>query len=59
MDPIKTMKLKVINDFIHLMDKIELGKIPNYTNIMDQISFIEFYDEVKNFEFVYQYLINK
>ncbi len=59
MDPIKDMKMKVIEEFMRFMKAANLGLRYDYVRIMDKISFIEYSEEIKNADFVYQHLMNK
>lgn len=59
MDPIKDLKMKVIEEFMRFMEATSLGLHYDHSRIIDKISFIEYADEIKNAEFIYQYLMNK
>lgn len=59
MDPIIVMKTQVIENFLELMKFTNLGISKDYSSIIDKISFIEYAEDMKNADFIYQYLINK
>lgn len=59
MDPIKDLKMKVIEEFMRFMKATNLGLQYDYNRIIDKISFIEYSEEIKNADFIYQYLMNK
>ncbi len=55
---VKTLKLKVIDDFNKWIARASYGHHDNYSNILHTIAFIEVWNDIDNVAPIYQLLLH-
>lgn len=52
------LKKKIINDFINLINHLNRGKYLDYQFILEEISLVELYNNIKEIDYLIQYYLN-